>query len=317
MSWLEMRVRGLREEAAGILGIELRPADDVPLEWRWDPGAHVDVRVEGGLVRQYSLTNLAGEGCVRLAVKQEDASRGGSRWLHERLRIGSRLEVGAPRNLFPLREGEGEVVLVAAGIGVTPLLAMYRQCRRDARPARLLYFTRSPSHAAFAEELAGDPSVRLVHGLDGVGVMARLRAELPAWRPDATLYTCGPAPFMATVMEQASALGWPVDALLQEHFQAPSGEAVTPSAGLELVLARSGRSVRVEEGETLVDAAARVGVAIPTSCGMGVCGCCLTRVLSGSPEHRDQFLSDAERASGEWVLPCVSGSQGERLELEC
>ncbi|MDH4585394.1 oxidoreductase [Pseudomonas sp. BN415] len=317
MSWLDMRVRGLREEAVGILGIELRPAEDVPLTWHWEPGAHVDIRLEGGLVRQYSLTNLADEGCMRLAVKQEETSRGGSRWLHERLRIGSRLEVGAPRNLFPLRDGQGEVLLVAAGIGVTPLLAMYRQCRRDTRPARLLYFTRSPAHAAFADELAGDASVRLVHGLDGAGVMERLRAELPAWRPGATLYTCGPAPFMATVLEQAEAAGWPAEALFQEHFQAPSGDVVTPSAGLELVLVRSGRSVQVGEGETLVDAAARAGVAIPTSCGMGMCGCCLTRVLAGTPEHRDQFLSDAERDSGEWLLPCVSGCRGGRLELDC
>lgn len=316
MSWVEMRVRGLREEAVDILGVELCMADAAPLPFAWTPGAHVDLQLGDGLVRQYSLTNLADQSGLHLAIKREPDSRGGSRWLHEQLRIGARLRVGAPRNLFPLQDGGDEVWLVAAGIGITPLLAMYRHCLRRGRPVRLLYFARSEAHLAFASTFAGDARASLICGLPAGEVSGRLRGELPAWRPGLQLYTCGPAPFMASVMQAASAADWPQQALHQEHFQAAANTPDTP-AGLQLVLARSGQSVSVEAGESLVAAAARVGVSIPTSCGMGMCGCCMTRVLAGTPEHRDQYLSEAERASGEWLLPCVSGCRDGRLELDC
>lgn len=316
MSWVEMKVRGLREEAADVLAVELCMADGGGLPFTWEAGAHVDLQLGNGLVRQYSLTNLADDASLQLAVKREADSRGGSRWLHEQLRIGTRLQVGAPRNLFPLRDDGEEVWLLAAGIGITPLLAMYRQCRRSGRCVRLLYFARSTAHAAFAQLFAEDAQASLICGLPPGEVGGRLRAELPSWRPGLQLYTCGPAVFMEQVMTQAAAAGWPAEARHQEHFQAPAN-AIEAPGGFELVLARSARTVMVEAGESLVAAAARVGVSIPTSCGMGMCGCCMTRVLSGTPEHRDQYLSDAEQASGEWLMPCVSGCQGARLELDC
>ncbi len=320
MSWLELKVRGLREEAEGILAVELCSPDATPLPFAWTAGAHVDVQLGGGLVRQYSLTNLADEGCLRLAIKHAEDSRGGSRWLHQQLRVGARLKVGAPRNLFPLQEGCGPVLLVAAGIGITPLLAMYRQCRAEQRPVRLLYFARSQAHAAFIDELRSDPAVTLLSGLSGAAITAQLRHLLPAWQAEQQLYTCGPDGFMQSVQAVASELGWPAAALHQEYFQAPGDPAanqVTELAlGLELVLARSGKSVVVQAGESLVSAAARVGVTIATSCGMGMCGACMTRVLDGVPEHRDQYLSDAERGSGEWLMPCVSSCSGQRLELD-
>jgi len=316
MSWLELKVRGLREEAEGILAVELCSPDATPLPFAWTAGAHVDVQLGGGLVRQYSLTNLAEEGCLRLAIKQAADSRGGSRWLHQQLRVGARLKVGAPRNLFPLQPGNAPVLLVAAGIGITPLLAMYRQCRAEQRPVRLLYFARSPAHTAFVDELRDDPAVTLFSGLPGAAIAAQLRHLLPAWQVEQQLYTCGPDGFMQCVQAVASDLGWPAAALHQEYFQAPSDPAANQAVELELVLARSGKSVAVQAGESLVAAAARVGVTIATSCGMGMCGVCMTRVLDGVPEHRDQYLSDAERGSGEWLMPCVSSCSGQRLELD-
>lgn len=316
MSWLELKVRGLREEAEGILGIELCSPDATPLPFAWTAGAHVDVQLGGSLVRQYSLTNLADEGCLRLAIKHAEDSRGGSRWLHQQLRVGARLKVGAPRNLFPLQPGNGPVLLVAAGIGITPLLAMYRQCQAEQRPVRLLYFARSQAHAAFVDKLQADPAVTLFCNHTGAAITERLRLQLNPWQAGQQLYTCGPDGFMQCVQAVAAELGWPAAALHQEHFQAPSGPAANQVAELELVLARSGKSVVVQAGESLVSAAARVGVAIATSCGMGMCGACMTRVLDGVPEHRDQYLSDAERSSGEWLMPCVSSCSGKRLELD-
>lgn len=313
MTWVEMKTRGLREEAQGILAVELCMADASPLPFRWEPGAHVDVQTGSGVVRQYSLTNLADEGCLRLAIKHADDSRGGSQWLHQQLRVGDRLKVSAPRNLFPLQPGVGPVLLVAAGIGVTPLLAMYRQCRTQQRPVQLLYFSRSAAHSAFIEQFQGDPEVSVVTGLAAAEVGAYLDQHLPAWQADSQLYTCGPGGFMASVQHLAAERGWPSQALFQEHFQAP---VASGSQQAELVLARSGKTVTVNAGESLVDAAQRVGVTISTSCGMGMCGACMTGVISGEIEHRDQYLSDAERVSGKWIMPCVSGCTAGRLELD-
>lgn len=314
MSWVELKVRGLREEADGILGLELAPLAGL-LPFTWEAGAHVDVQVDGGQVRQYSLINRPEEGCLRLAVKHAPDSRGGSRWLHRQVRLGDRLKVAAPRNVFPLKAGQGEVLLVAAGIGITPLLAMYRECQRQSRPVRLWYFAREAAQWAFVEQWRDDAAVRLVCGLPSAAVIDRLRDELPGWRPSAQLYTCGPEGFMAAVLSLAGERGWPAEALHQEHFQAPTPVG-TPPPGQQLVLARSGKTVQIRAGESLVAAAERVGVSIATSCGMGMCGACMTPVLGGGIEHRDQYLSEAEQASGQWIMPCVSTCGGGTLTLD-
>ncbi|SNS73260.1 PDR/VanB family oxidoreductase [Pseudomonas segetis] len=320
MSWVEMKVRGLREEAEGILGFELCPVNDDGLPFSWTPGAHVDLQFGSGLVRQYSLTNLAGEGCLRLAIKREPESRGGSQWLHEQLRLGARMQVGMPRNLFALAPGNAPVVLVAAGIGVTPLLAMYRACRAQQRSVHLYYFSRSRAQSAFLDELQAQPDVSLFCGLSSVEIARQLPALLANRQPDTLLYSCGPAGFMERVFELADAAGWPSEVLHREHFQAqlqaPERAAANQAPAVQLLLAKSGKQVAVNPGETLVAAAARVGVDIATSCGMGMCGACMTRVVSGEIDHHDQYLSDAERASGEWIMPCVSSCSSNELVLD-
>lgn len=314
MNWFEMRVRALREEARDILGVELTPADETPLPFDWSPGAHIDLRLPDGLVRQYSLVSRPADGYLYLAVKREPDSRGGSRWLHEGLRLGQVLGVGAPRNLFALHDGSGDVLLVAGGIGITPLLAMYRACRAHARPVRLHCFVRERAGLAFRRELEGQADVHLHVGLERAALHDRLGELFSARDAQASLYCCGPAGFMQQVRERALAAGWPEGALYQEHFQAPAEPA--SATAFELVLAASGRQVQVMAGESVVAAAARAGVEIPLSCGMGMCGCCLTRVLEGLPEHRDAYLGADEQASGEWMLPCVSGCVGTRLVLD-
>jgi len=315
MSWFDMRVRALREETRDILGVELASVDGAPLPFDWLPGAHVDLRLPNGLVRQYSLISRPADSHLYLAIKHEAQSRGGSRWLHEELRLGQILRVGAPRNLFALEDGSGEVVLVAGGIGITPLLAMYRSCRATGRPVSLHYFARERSGLAFHQELEGQTDVFLHVGLDRAALNDRLAELLSAYATKAGLYCCGPAGFMQQVRERALVEGWPESALHQEHFQAAN--APTPVAGFELVLAASGRQVQVGAGESIVAAAARAGVEIPLSCGMGICGCCLTRVLDGVPSHCDDYLDADQKVSGNWILPCVSGCSSTRLVLDC
>lgn len=313
MSWTPLQVRALRLEADDVLGVELAPPSPAPLPFDWAPGAHVDLRLGNGVVRQYSVVSLPEDGHVYLGIKREKASRGGSQWLHEHLRLGARVEVGLPRNLFRLQPGTGQVVLVAAGIGVTPLLAMYRQCQVQGRSVRLLFFTRDAKQVPFVQYLDADTEVHA--GLRAPMIAGYLKEHLPAWDGSASLYCCGPAGFMDCVEHVALASGWPTTALHREHFQ-----AAEPTLHVErhctLVLQRSRLQVEVQPGESLVQAASRAGVELPVSCGMGICGACVSRVIEGQLDHRDEYLSDAQRNSGEWITPCVSGCHSARLVLD-
>ena len=313
MSWSALHVRSLRLEADDVLGIELAPVDAAPLPFTWAPGAHVDLRLGNGAVRQYSVLSLPEDGHLYLGIKREPASRGGSRWLHEQLRLGAQIEVSAPRNLFALQPGSGPVTLVAAGIGITPLLPMYRQCLAEGRPVRLLYFTRETRQAPFIQRLGAD--VQWYGGLRAGQIAELLARQFPAWQTEAGLYCCGPTGFMDTVEQAALKANWPATALYREHFQAQ--QPANPEAhSFSLELRRSGCEVQVQTGENLIQAASRAGVNLEFSCGMGMCGACVCRVLEGEPEHRDECLSDAQRQSGEWIAPCVSGSRGTRLVLD-
>ncbi|WDY59943.1 PDR/VanB family oxidoreductase [Pseudomonas sp. PSKL.D1] len=313
MSWTSLQVQALRLESQDVLGVELVAPEAAPLPFDWSPGAHVDLRLGNGVVRQYSIISLPESGHLYLGIKREPASRGGSRWLHEQLRLGARLDVGTPRNLFALQPGHGPVTLVAAGIGITPLLPMYHQCRAQQRPVRLLYFTRDTHPAPFIARL--NAHIEHYAGLGAEQIADCLADQLPGWTCEASLYTCGPAGFMDCVQRVALTRGWPTGALHREHFQS-SAPAVSSEQGSLLVLQRSGKEVQLQPRESLVQAAERVGVALPVSCGMGICGACVSRVIEGEPEHRDDYLSAEQRASGQWIAPCVSGCRGARLVLD-
>lgn len=313
MSWTSLQVRALRLESADVLGVELVAPQAQPLPFDWTPGAHVDLRLGNGVIRQYSVISRPEEGLLYLGIKREPASRGGSRWLHEHLRLGARLDVGTPRNLFALQPGDGPVTLIAAGIGITALLPMYRQCQAQGRPVRLLYFTRDARQAPFLARL--DEHIDLYAGLRAPQIAAHLAQWLPTWSVEASLYCCGPTGFMDCVEQTALQRDWPAAALHREHFQ-PVMAAAQQQRSASVVLQRSGVEVQVMPGESLLQAATRVGVALPVSCGMGICGACVSRVLEGEPEHRDECLSAAQRSSGEWIAPCVSGCRSERLVLD-
>lgn len=225
MSWFDMRVRSLREEARDILGLELVPLNGEPLPFSWSPGAHVDVRLPDGLVRQYSLVSQPADGHLYLAIKRDGSSRGGSRWLHEHLRLGQTLSVGEPRNLFSLEDGEGEVLLIAAGIGITPLLAMHRACRARGRQVHLHYFAREWPGFAFLKELSGQNQVYLHAGLERAAVHDQLGALLASRHAEANLYCCGPSGFMQRVREQALEAGWPETRYIRNTFNPLSSQS--------------------------------------------------------------------------------------------
>ncbi|GAA5164835.1 PDR/VanB family oxidoreductase [Viridibacterium curvum] len=319
-------IRSIRIEADDIRSFELVSSDGTPLP-AWQPGAHVQVALPGGpgktLQRAYSLCNHVGEaGCYRIAVKREPASRGGSRAMHA-LQVGDSVEISAPRNLFELDPAAQRHVLIAGGIGITPLYAMFNALRGVAA-CELHYFVRSAAHAAFVDRL-GD-QIKLHAGLDANQTASALAAIVQPHASDSrtTFYTCGPAAFMAAVEAALTAAGIPLTQLRSERFGAEPQPASANEAGsggsnkgeFRIVFARSGIEAEVPAGTPIIEVARACGVDIPTSCEQGVCGACLSDVLEGAPEHHDGYLSDAERASGRIMLPCVSRCVGTRLVLD-
>ena len=302
-------------ETPDIAVFELRRPDGTPLP-PFDAGAHIDLHLNNGLTRQYSLCNPPSETLRYLiGVLATADSRGGSRAVHA-LSEGDSLTIGAPRNLFAMDGSAPNSLLIAGGIGVTPLLAMAEHLHRSNRLFTFHYCTRSRGETAFIDRLSQAPYAnRVLHHFDDERAhpldIARLVRDVPA---DTHLYTCGPRGFMDAVLSAARAAGWDESRLHSESF---GGQTVASGQQeFEVLLARSGRSVRVGANQTVIEALNAAGVSIPTSCEQGICGTCLTPVLSGIPDHRDQYLTPDEQAAGDQFLPCCSRSLTPLLEID-
>jgi vanillate O-demethylase ferredoxin subunit len=317
MSTIEVRVARKACEAEGICSYELVRADGAPLP-PFEAGAHIDVHLDGGLVRQYSLCNAPGEtGRYLIAVLHEAASRGGSRAMHELVDTGSPLHIGPPRNHFPLA-GSGRSLLLAGGIGVTPILAMAEALAAAGAEFELHYCARSPQRAAFRERIGASAFKERVHfHYDDGAAAQRLDLERLLGGADGTteLYVCGPQGFIAHVLGRAKEMGWPAARLHVEYFGAAHVDNGADQA-FEVKLAASGKVVAVAAGQTVIEALAAHGVDIPYSCGEGVCGTCLTRVLDGVPEHRDLYLTEEEQAANDQFTPCCSRARTPQLVLD-
>ncbi|MBY4949582.1 PDR/VanB family oxidoreductase [Cupriavidus respiraculi] len=308
--WREMRVRGIRLETDTIRSFELTPIAPEPLA-PWTPGAHLDIALPDGGMRQYSLCGDPAEAAYRIAVKREPASRGGSAWLHDAVTPGMVLRVGTPRNAFGFDPQATQLVLMGAGIGITPLLPMWRAARRAGIPVALHLAAGARDEVPFREALEDADDVGLYLDRAPAAIAQALAQAMPAWAAGALLYTCGPAGFMEHVLRCAGQRGWPDHALRMERFApiapAPGGDraAAAGPSQVPVRFARSGITVQARPGESLLALARRHGIDIGTGCEQGLCGACMTEVAEGVPEHRDSYLSESERER--WVLPCVSG----------
>ncbi|MEU6308667.1 PDR/VanB family oxidoreductase [Streptomyces chartreusis] len=305
---LDLLVRRMTWEADGVLSVELARPDGKPLP-AWTPGAHLDLHV-GGFVRQYSLCgDPADPTAYRLGVLNEPSSRGGSRHVHTKLRPGQTVRAVGPRNHFAL-EPATSYVFLAGGIGITPILAMARQAERDGVPYRLIHGGRSRASMAFGAELSAlTGEVTLVpqdeHGHPDLASALR---DLPA---DALVYCCGPEPLLKAVEDAC-----PAGQLRVERFAAPVVERDGDDTSFEVECRRSGVTLNVDAGTSVLEAAENAGLAVASSCRDGICGSCETRVLAGTPDHRDFLLSEAERATGETMMLCVSRCASDRLVLD-
>ena len=312
----QLRVRVARKWvcAAGIAAFELAPvAGELP---SFQPGAHLDVHLPNGLVRQYSLTNGPGlTGVYRIGVKREPEGRGGSRYMHDSVQVGDVLDLSVPRNNFTLRRDAARTVLIAGGIGITPLLAMAQTLARQRLTWELHYFAQSRDHIAFGEvldPLAGE--VRMHLGLTPEQTVDELHKITWSYAPANHAYVCGPGPMIEATRAIAAEAGWPEEAVHFEYFknESPRDDATA----FEVSLARSNKSLRIDAGMSLLDGLRNEGVDLPSSCEQGACGTCIATVLEGEPDHQDVYLNDSERAAGDRMLTCVSRATSRRLVLD-
>ncbi|VTU22305.1 Phthalate dioxygenase reductase [Variovorax sp. SRS16] len=307
---LTLRVRSITYEAEGILSFELVDPRGAELP-AFDAGAHIDVHVPGGLTRRYSLCDPPWErDHYRIAVLDVPHGRGGSRAMHERVHAGDLIEVSEPHNFFPVAPDARHAILLAGGIGITPIMAMVAQMRRAGQSFELHYCAQTPERTAFTRRFASEIEAgraRLHHdggdprrGLDIASVLASPGAGTH-------LYFCGPGGFMSAV--RAAAEHWPQGTVHFEYFGAdpsPSAAATTTGGpeGAEVVLERSNRTLRVDPSQSILQAVRDAGIECESSCEAGMCGTCRVRYVGGTPEHNDYVLSDEERR--EFVLICCA-----------
>ncbi|GAB3322811.1 PDR/VanB family oxidoreductase [Geodermatophilus aquaeductus] len=307
-----LRVVGKQVRADGVLTLDLAAPSGGRLR-DWTPGSHVDLVLPNGLTRQYSLCgDRFDPATYRVGVLLEPDGRGGSAYVHHELAVGDVVGVGGPRNNFPLVPSES-YLFVAGGIGITPLLPMVRQAAVLGADWRLLYGGRQRRSMAFLDELAAYGDRVLVRPQDETGLLD-LAGFLGAPRAGVRVYACGPAPLLAAM--EAACADWPPYTLRTERFVAVDGGAPARTTPFEVELARTGTTVTVDPGTSVLDALGRVGVEVLSSCRRGVCGNCETTVLAGRPDHRDALLDDDERAADDCMYVCVSRSRDDRLVLD-
>lgn len=319
MNTIPVRVVAAETLAEGIRLLKLATLDGSMLP-AWEPGSHIDVHLGDDITRQYSLCgSYADTSVYEVAVKREIESRGGSKFVHESLRIGSELSISTPRNHFKLSTESRHSLLLAGGIGITPIISMARLFHDQAHPFELLYFTRSENHAAFRDELDSAPlsdSCRLLFGQERDAVETTLDEALRNRREGGPLYLCGPQAFMDTVRMVAARHGWPDDAVHLEYFAASVPAHTEPQTSFDVKLARSDKTFTIPAGQTIVDVLRKHGTEIETSCEQGICGTCVVNVLEGCPDHRDYFLTANEHERGDCMAICVSRSRSRLLVID-
>ncbi|WP_455231139.1 PDR/VanB family oxidoreductase [Geopseudomonas aromaticivorans] len=316
-TYLEVRIARKAAEALDIVTLELTSTSGEALP-AFSAGSHIDVEIRPGLVRQYSLCNDPTEQHrYIIGVLRDPVSRGGSIAVHDALEEGQTIRISPPRNHFPLVPA-GRHVLFAGGIGVTPILCMAERLASSGADFVMHYSARSAERAAFVERIGNSAYAGKVqfHFDDGAAEQKLdLPAVLAAEPADSHLYVCGPGGFIDFVASTARAQGWSDERI---HFEYFAAKAVDTSAdqSFEVQVASTGKVYVIAEDQSIVSVLEADGVEISVSCQQGICGACITRVLDGQADHRDQVLTDKERDEENWFTPCCSRSRSPRLVLD-
>lgn len=310
----ELVVAHREDEAEGVVSLTLRHPQgrDLPA---WEPGAHVDLVLQDGLVRQYSLCgDPADRTAWRVAVLREPCGRGGSAHVHDKMTEGTSVRARGPRNNFALMPSP-RYLFVAGGIGITPILPMVAAAEAAGAEWTLLYGGRGRAAMAFAESLAASYGDRVrITPEDECGLLD-LASYLADPAPGTLVYCCGPEPLLAAV-EQRCAADWPAGALHVERFKARETDVDGPADSFEVELRQSGLTLTVPPDRTILQTVEEAGVHVLYSCTEGTCGTCETDIVEGEADHRDSVLTADEQAANETMMICVSRCRGPRLVLD-
>lgn len=313
---IEVRILSRRDEAEGIIALRCAPLDGKTLP-PFEAGAHLDVYLPSGLVRQYSLCNdPADSRGYRLGILLEADGRGGSAEIHRDFTEGHEFRISIPRNNFNLDRTAKHSILLAGGIGITPLLAMAFELHATGKSFELHYLSRSRKRAAFVEELKAAEFRDRVHiYYDDEPAKSRFDVDQHLGEPNfgKHVYVCGPKGFMDAMVATASKHGWPDDRVHMEYFTAD----VETSGGSFIVMTRrSGKMVTVKADQTIAEALTAADLDLLLSCEEGVCGTCLTKVIEGIPDHRDSYQTKAQKDRNERIALCCSRSKSPILVLD-
>ena len=310
-----VQVADVGAQALDVMSLELRAVGGGELP-PFEPGAHLDVHLPNGLVRQYSLTNDWRErDRYVIGVARVADSRGGSSFVHSSVRSGAQLTIRGPINNFALDPRAERFLFIAGGIGVTPIMAMVRWCVANGKPWRLIYAARSRQRAAFYEELCGlARDSAQFHFDDECGQVLDVAQAVAGWNEGEWIYCCGPAPLMDSVKALTGHL--PAGTVRFEWFTTPESDEPQESNAFKVRLERSGVEFDIPENKSILEVLEENGIEHPFSCREGLCGTCLTNVLAGEPDHRDYVLSDEERESGKLMTICCSRSKSPQLTLD-
>jgi len=281
-------------------------------------GSHIDVHLPNGMVRSYSICSSHDERShYVIAVRKDISSAGGSKYLHDCIRPGDRLSISEPRNNFPLEEAAAQSLLIAGGIGITPILSMIRRLTDIKRPWEMYYCSRSRDDVAFLPECealakAAGANFHLHIDDEQSGSYLDMASVIAKIKPHTHVYCCGPLPMLESFERAASSL--PQHTVHREYFSAK--EEASLEGGYTVTLAKSEKVLYVPEGKSILKTLLEAGIHVPHACQEGTCGSCETGVVSGIPDHRDSVLSAEEQASNETMMVCCSGCKGEELVLD-
>lgn len=315
---LDLVVNRIVKETDDVIRLELVKEDRSSLPI-YQAGAHIELQLPSGLRRQYSLCRLPTSGKeFEIAVLREANSRGGSSEIH-RLKVGDTLQCKFPQNHFLLKNPRSPALLMAAGIGVTPLIPMAQMLFKSGADFSLHYSAKSSLKAAFYDTLKNAPFANNVQfHFSRLGQRVDIGALLKSLPDKRDIYVCGPVNYINEVLKTARDLGWPEVRLHREFFQGSRSPDMdnAPREAFKVKVASTGALIDVEAGLSITQALELNGIDIPISCEEGWCGTCMTRVLEGVPDHRDTFLSNEERDSCDLIMPCCSRSRSDCLVLD-
>ena len=308
-------VSAIKLEADGVLLFEIKRAGGGALP-EFSAGAHIEIYLKDGLSRCYSLLNdPANSETYEIAVAKSANSRGGSKFIHENLRCGQRVDISTPRNNFQLFEKASRSILIAGGIGITPLWSMAQRLSALGKTWELHYIARNAEKAALYDEISRKrlPGTIYFHFTKGTGSSRKyLKDLLERDDGESHLYCCGPSGMIESFLHHTQSL--PAERVHFEFFSAQ--KEVSTDGGFHVELAKSGKTIIVDRGKTILDTLLENDIAIMNSCREGICGACEVKLIDGQADHRDSILSDDEKKANKSIFVCCSGSQGGKLVLD-